>query len=340
MKKGYILIIAIAVHVLSSCSTKFDLYCDDETTIIYAILDTEADTNFFKITKSFLGNALELSQDYEANNYDYDEIDVKFIGVFDDATQPDTIQLDTISKIIPYNENSYFYSGIRQRYYFTDRKLKKGETYKIIVNRKSDGETIWAQTKTTNTIRYIHPSAIAKINLVSRLDSVTWIVNDPSNNFHTTAAYYDVDGVFHYKELMPGSTDTTNNFILWNICSDKPANLIMSNSSYQIYYHPNLFFDILENNNYLRENSPAGVQRWIDKFELRISSVGYELYACHLSNVGNTINIDVLDYSNIRNGRGLMSSRACDRTFNVLSSSTIYRIINNYDYGFIGESNK
>ena len=332
-------IVAIVALSFASCTTDFELYSYDETVVVYAILDTEADTNYFKITKSFLGNALELAQDYEVSNYDYDEIDVKFIGCFDNATQPDTIQLDTISLYVPYNENSMFYSGMRQLYYYTDRKLQSGKTYKIVINRKSDGATIWAQTTTTNSVVFIRPYSNRVINLRSRHDSVTWFVNDPANNYHTTAAYFDVTGIFHYREMLPGSTDTVSRSIEWNIQSDIPTNLYIANGSYQIYYSPIDFFNFLGNNKYLRENSQFGVQRWIDKFEFRISSIGEELYACHLSNIGTSINIDVFDYSNIVNGRGLMSSRAAKRSFHNLDQVTRYRITQDYDYGFIYEPN-
>lgn len=80
-----------------------------------------------------MGNANELAYDYEANNYKYDEISVKFIGCFDNSNMVDTIMLDTISKFIPYDENASFYSGIRQMYYFTDRKLQLGKEYQLVI---------------------------------------------------------------------------------------------------------------------------------------------------------------------------------------------------------------
>ena len=80
MKRVYLAIIILAALFISSCSNKVDLFYDSgNTTVVYAMLDTNADTNFFKITKSFVGSVSEIAQDYSANNYQYDEIDVKFI---------------------------------------------------------------------------------------------------------------------------------------------------------------------------------------------------------------------------------------------------------------------
>ena len=126
MKKLFLTIITIAVLIFNSCSNKVDLYCyDGDTTIVYAMLDASADTNFFKITHSFIGDVSQLSQSYEANNYNYEDIDVTFSGVFEGSNQTQTITPDTISKWIPYDENSQFYSGCRQTYYYTTQKLKE-----------------------------------------------------------------------------------------------------------------------------------------------------------------------------------------------------------------------
>ena len=150
---GLILLLTVA-----ACTTKFDLYSyDGDTTIVYAVLDANADTNFFKITKSFLGNANELAYDYEANNYKYDEISVKFIGCFDNSNMVDTIMLDTISKFIPYDENASFYSGIRQMYYFTDRKLQLGKEYQLVILRHSDDMVLTPVGMSVDTVE-IHES--------------------------------------------------------------------------------------------------------------------------------------------------------------------------------------
>ena len=333
-------IIVIMTAFFASCTTKFDIYSDDgDTTIIYGILDTEADTTFFKITKSFLGNAVELAQNYDANNYKYNEIDVRLIGVFGNATHTDTIRLDTISKMLPSNGNTMFYSGRRQLYYFTDRKLQKGHDYTIEVYRKSDGVTVSAKARTTNTAQFLKPSHHQTINMRARLDSVIWWVNDEGTNYHTTSAYFDIHAVFHYKELMPGSTDTTHRSIDWRLDSGLPENLKTSFYYYQIYYTPNTFFDLLRNDEYLKNNSPFGVRRWVKKMEFRISSVGEELYCYYLVNTGNSIIQDVPNYTNVRNGMGLVSSRANDRSFHVLDQMTKSKISSDYDYGFIYNPN-
>ena len=120
--------ILLSLVVFNSCKTDVDIYAEgDETTIVYGYLDADADTNYLKITKSFLGNAIELAPDYSASNYDY-KLMVKLIGKF--ADMPNTVSteiLDTTSVFKPYDPDGIFYSGRDQVLYFTTRQLKENE---------------------------------------------------------------------------------------------------------------------------------------------------------------------------------------------------------------------
>ena len=152
MKRFFLAIIALAALIFNSCSNKVDLYCyDGDSTVVYAMLDSNADTNFFKITHSFVGDVSQLAHDYNANNYKYDEIEVTLSGIFDGNNQTQTLTLDTISKWIPYDPNSLFYSGCYQTYYFTTQKLLDGKEYILNVLRKEDNVNITAKTTTINS---------------------------------------------------------------------------------------------------------------------------------------------------------------------------------------------
>src|SRR5574344_1883266 len=56
----------------NACSTDVDLYADyKDITIVYGVLDADADTNFVKINKAFLGpgDATHISQIPDSSNY-------------------------------------------------------------------------------------------------------------------------------------------------------------------------------------------------------------------------------------------------------------------------------
>ena len=66
------LYISFFTLVFSSCKTDVNIFSEgEETTIVYGYLDVDADTNYVKITKSFVGNALENAPIYSSSNYDY-----------------------------------------------------------------------------------------------------------------------------------------------------------------------------------------------------------------------------------------------------------------------------
>ena len=314
MKKIFFAIFAIAALVFSSCSNKVDLYSDEgDTTIVYAMLDTGADTNFFKITHSFIGNANELAHNYDANNYTYDELEVTFTGVFEDSPATQTIALDTISIWIPYNPNSTFYSGCYQTYYYTTKKLLEGKEYTLNILRKADNVTISAKAVTINSFIYQKPVATVPITfteITTSTANVEWKV--PMAPYMSTAKYFEVTGFFNYKELMPGSNDTTLHTIKWSLGSGEADNLYNTSSQlpyYVISYTPSALFTLLENDEYLKNNSPVGVQRWCEKFEFQISAIGEELYNYYLITNSTSAIQDIPNYSNVENGKGIVSSR-------------------------------
>ena len=344
MKKIFVTIIAITALIFASCSNNVNLYSNDgDSTIIYAMLDPNADTNFFKITKSFIGNVYDLAHDYDANNYAYDDIEVKFSGVFDGSSSTQTFVLDTISKWIPAELGATFYNNCWQTYYYTTAKLKEGQEYTIEVLRKADSVTISAKALTINSFSISKPFATQAIQFKgSKRGTVEWRVSDPSTMFKTTAAYFTVAGFFRYKELMPGASDTVLRSIQWNLGSGEAEKLFNSTDRYYVIsYTPQALYDILESNDYLKNNSPVGVQRWFENFEYRVSAIGEELYNYNLVNNSSSAIQDVPNYTNVENGTGLMSSRI-DRT----SSHLIHILSRNYvvemfpQYGFIVDPNR
>lgn len=344
MKKIFLTIIAIAALILSSCSNKVDLYSDEgETTVVYAMLDPNVDTNFFKITHSFIGNANELAHNYEANNYKYDEIDVTFTGVFEGSPATQTIALDTISKWIPYDENATFYSGCWQRYYYTTKKLVEGKEYQLDILRKADSVNISVKTITINSFLFKKP-VNEVVGFTGNAATVEWRVRDASTMFHSTASYFEVYGFFNYSELMPGATDTVKRYIKWPLGEGTEASLFTTSDNDQYYsigYTPKALFDVVKGNKYLQENSPVGVKRWFDKFEFRVFAIGEDLYNYNLINNSSSAIQDVPNYTNVTNGTGLMSSRVSKSRFVTIMENSRIQICNdNEQFGFINDPNR
>lgn len=344
MKKIIWTIFAIAAMVLSSCSNKVNLYTDEgEYTVVYAMLDAAADTNFFKITHSFLGNANELAQNYDANNYKYDELEVTFSGVFEGSSATQTVTLDTISKWIPYDENSFFYSGCYQTYYYTTKKLKEGKEYTINILRKADNVNISAKATTINNFGITKPFSTQKIKFKDvKKGTVEWRVDDVTTMFQSTAAYFEVTGYFHYSELQPGAQDTVHRYITWPLGSGETDKLFNSTDKYYlINYTPMALYDVLASDQYLQNNSPSGVQRWFEKFEFKVSALGEELYNYHLINNSSSAIQDTPNYTNVENGVGLVSARISKSTYNTIEITSRRKVEEDFpEYGFIVDPNR
>lgn len=321
MKKFYP--ITLLVLLLFSCTTKFDLYCyDGDTTIVYSVLEVKADTNYFRISKS------SLEHEYD---YNYDDIDVRFAGLFRGESQPDTIMLDTITLMT---------DGFPKTYYFTTKKLIENQEYSIIIHRKADDVTISSKARTICEISIIRPLG-KYINLQSDLvNQVQWIGRHHDNAPNINAGFFDMNAYFHYKELMPGATDTVDRYMLWPIASGQAEE--WQNTTYNFYamhYTPSVFFTQLGNDEYLNNNTPIGVQRWLEPFEFRLSVYGDELYEYYVANNSTSIIPEVPNYSNIDNGIGLLSSRATIKAFFVIDQLSRKKISNDYPFGFVYDPN-
>lgn len=346
MKKINWLTIAVFALVFSSCSNKVDLYSDEgETTIIYGMLDANADTTFFKITKSFVGNVNEMAQNYDVSNYKYDEIDVTFSGKFASSNTAQTLALDTISIWVPYDPDATFYTGCYQTYYYTVEKLKEGEEYEINVLRKADSVNVSAKVSTINSFIYQKPVATIPITFTDYATStstVEWKV--PVSPFKSTASYFEVTGYFHYSELQPGATDTTHHVMKWPLGSGKADDLYNTSTNmpyYMVTYTPAALYSFLENDSYLKNNSPTGVKRWFEKFEFDVTAIGEDLYNYYIITNSTSAIQDVPNYSNVENGKGIVSSRITKPLFITIAERTRLKIIEKFpEYHFINDPNR
>lgn len=323
MKNIILAIVAAVALALSSCTTDFDLYSHDgDSTILYTVLEVDADTNFFRISKSSLENEYA---------YQPGDIEVRFAGLFEGEDEVDTIEPATIVKMV---------DGQPRTFYYTTRKLLKNQEYSLFVLRKADSVVISSKTKTICGISFIRPMG-KYINLRSgRLNRVMWvgIKNDDAPKINAGA--FDVYAYFHYKELMPGATDTVRQTMSWKLRCESAIN--MYNTTYRYYeafYTPSTFFTMLEHDPYLNNNSPYGVQRWLEDFEFQLTVYGEELYDYHCVNTATSVMQDVINVTNVDNGVGLMSSRTKVSTFHVIEQICRKRITENYNYGFVYDPN-
>ena len=327
------LTIILSLFTLNSCDGPFSIFSEDgeEVTIVYGYLDADADTNYLKITKSFTGNAVDLAPNYSANNYDY-KLDVKLTGKF--ATNPNavrTVIFDTTSVFKPYNPDGLFYSGVNQVLYYTSEKLLENQEYQLAITR-NDGEVITSKVKTICGSKIRQP-----IYTMSFDSPYTKKIEWSSNTFNQLAAYYEVVGYFHYKQIDPGQTDTTYHKMKWFFGSGTGEE--MYNSSTQkmfVNYTPTTFFSKLASDANIANNTSTYTQRFVDCFEIVVTATGDELYNYILIQNSNSAIMDTPEYTNINNGLGIFSSRSVCTHKVEIDERTINTLIRDYpQWGFV-----
>lgn len=327
-KTTVFLIISIISLIMSSCKNDVDLFKDgEETTIVYGYIDCGVDTNYLKITKSFIGNAIELAPQYSASNYDY-KLDVRLIGKF--AKSPNTITeaiLDTTSVFKPYDPEGLFYSGREQVLYYTTEKFLENEKYKLVITRK-DGVSVTSEIKTISGSRLTKP--IGSISFEPYNSQIQWSPSIPLD----LAAYYEVVGYFHYKEISAeGATDTVRHTMKWVMGSGTGEELYNSaDRRLSINYTPNSFYTRFAATDNISNNKSDYVQRFSEGFEIVITATGDELYKyISIQNSGSAI-IDTPEFTNIENGIGIFSSRSVYSQTLPLYGYTLNNLIENWNF--------
>lgn len=321
----------LSMLISTSCGTDVNIYVEgDETTIVYGYLDADADTNYLKITKSFVGNAIELAPDYSASNYDY-KLMVKLIGKFDDMPNVvSTTIMDTTSVYKPFDPESIFYSGRNQVLYYTTRKLKENEDYQLVIER-NDGEIVTSNVRTISGSTLRNP--IYSIGFeVASTKQIKWV----PEKINERAAYYEVTGYFRYKQVNPGETDTVLYMMKWPMGSGTGDELWNSGKmEMAINYTPNTFYNRLASDKNIMYNSPSYVQRFVDGFEIVITATGEELYNYFLIQNSNGAIQDTPEYTNIENGMGILSSRSESSRIVEVMGQTINTLVSDYpEWGF------
>lgn len=322
------LLVTLTFLSTTSCDNNFNIFLEgEETTIVYGYIDCDVDTNYLKITKSFVGDATELAPQYSASNYDY-KLDIKISGKF--AKNPNIVTeiiLDTTSVFKPYDPEGLFYSGRNQVLYYTTEKFLENEEYELIIKRK-DGENITSVIKTISGSKLTRP--VYNISFESNYtNQIQWA----SNNIFDLAAYYEVVGYFHYKECIEGSTDTTKHTIKWFMGSGTGEDLYNSaDRRLFVNYTPSTFYTKLAASDNIANNHSDYVQRFSEGFEIIITATGTELYNYILiQNSGSAI-IDTPEYTNIENGMGIFSSRSTYSKTIPLSEQTLNTLIKDWKF--------
>lgn len=302
--------VSLALAVMAACSTKVDLYDDyQDIAIVYGLLDHKLDTNFIRIQKAFLGygDATEIAQIPDSSNYS-EKLDAKLIEVLTNKELP----LDTIT--VYAKESGVFYGG-GQLVYYTTEEIKPQSRYKLVVT-KPDGTLVTATTGIVGGESFkISTGGSFNFSSTASKASVSW---SPAAN----AALYEVLLSFVWEE---GGQEERLKMPLGTY---KTSDIVTDHGLMKLTFSPELFFNSLKT--YLGSDTTNGAERTFKNkcVFISVSAGGSELATYIEANSPSTsIAQSTLDWTNVTNGYGVLSSRVNIQDSVSLSARTVQELM-------------
>lgn len=316
----------VLLAFFTSCTTDVELYSDyKDIPVIYGLLDASQDTNFIRIDRAFSGNndnpinANEVALIADSCNYPgkLKAYIVEYKYGYGNTLEPtgDTVELDTIT--IHDKEMGVFYSP-NQKAYFTDnmtidhRPLFANNNpnakfkYKLFVF-KGD-EVVTAETGLVGGDNFkILTSQLSFTPVES--DMVKKITFTPADN----AVFYDMKYYFTYYEKHDNEPETKKQ-VSFSFDATSIEDLGYEDNYFYFVYDENELFNLLETaigaDTVYDELHPR-VRRYFDDKPIRITLAagGDELYNYIKINSQSGYSQTVPDYTNIKGGFGVFSSR-------------------------------
>ena len=350
-------IAAISLAVFSSCDTDVDLTAPyASTTVVFGLLDPQADTQFVKINKTFLGdgNLNEYAMIRDSSEYKWEEF--TSLRVEEYATgNPDPAATHYLQPITISNKdvNGMFYGPEQTVYYFPTPAggLNTDRTYKLVADFVSRPDVFaWTNVIPAESVHFTYPPtpqmtnddigfALAIENQIVGIiypDEVQ-IKWDEVNN----AEIYDFALRFYYTENLYADNaltqliSSTEKFIDWKIGTFSTSNLPpVSFGSYNISFNAESFFSYLGSkliaDSHIRRSIGHFNSSKTRAFELRMGMANNELETW--INVNNPVTGIIQErpsYTNIVGGLGLFASRASGQVSNIPASpASIKALVN------------
>ena len=307
----------------ASCKEEVDLYAENEVPVIYGLLDAKADTNFIRITRTFLPEddpELYLSQHYDAICYP-EKLDVRLVE-FKNGNRTKEIILDTI-----------------HRQYYTVERLGQNtpsDKYSYELHVIVNGKEIVSKTDMVGGTEFEIVSPHLNFSLMYFQMEPRKLRFFPADN----AGFYDVKVLFHYWERRLPSTDTVGTTFVFIDRRFDCSELSFSDGSYYIGYMPEWFYTLLGEylgNDTLNKN----VYRYITDYpiEVRVEAGGYGLmyYQRYYETYASTSE-SLPDFDFVGEGAvGLFSSRSRTSARGRLAGSTVPDLLGkNWGFKYIG----
>lgn len=300
----FFITIVLVGAIISSCETKVDLIDEGkESAVVFGFLDPTVDTQFVKITKTFVteGSAIDAAQDPEISEYDNLQVTViAFDG--NDTVESYLLQEKTVTN----KDSGAFYYPVQTVYYFTE-PLNVDYDYEI--SFFGSDKNVVSKTEVVGDFRP-NNSTVQDINLVTSINGgKTTYRNQPITlNSSENVRRYEYTFRFHYTEVYTDGTQKEKVFDM-NFPAWKTDNLNGSeDNKYNI--EGEVFYQSLGAKINAQNNEDNVEKRIIGTMDHIFSYAGEDLNTfVELNEPSTSINVEQNPYSNITNAIGVWSSR-------------------------------
>lgn len=352
----YVIAILALTMGISSCSTEVDLNAPyKSTTIVFGLLDPEADVQYFKINKTFLGNGNNLTYAAirDSSEYDWSEFKTLVLEKYVNNVKVQTIALQ--EEEVEKDPYGIFFAPYQTVYKAnTPGGLNGNATYKLVVDfyNRPDVEAVTNIVNASEVVFQI-PQANYPLNLaaynsstggVTYQDNVT-IKWTPASN----VAKYDLTLRFKYLEEKYAENEQINLvsrdtlFMDYYIGAFEAANLELLGGYLSTSFGGEGFFSALKT----RLTADPKIRRVIGHenntntrakcFEVILGMANEELNTYLAVNAPVTGVIQERPtYTNISNGIGLLASRSQVIQTNITLVGSGSQVGNLYAFG-LGE---
>jgi hypothetical protein len=327
MKKLFLSLFLLAcVAMFNACSTDVELYADyKDIPVVYGLIDATQDTNFVRINRAFSSsndnpiNANEVALIADSCNYpgklkayllEYKKNPNTYGSVYV-STGRAPIFLDTMT--IRNKETGIFYAPIQKVYYTTEifKENTASALYRYRLEIIKENDTVSAETGVVGGAEFKITNGTVAFSSAQN-DNTSKISFKPADN----AVFYSVKMVFHYREKH-GDVEETKQ-VQWDFGTKSTDEIGYEEHNgvrtYYITYGMNSLFQLLADaiggDTVVNPNHPQ-VQRYFDEkpVDIMIAAGGDELYNYIQVNSVSGYSQTVPDYTNVKGGYGVFSSR-------------------------------
>ena len=320
--------------LIGSCDTKVDLIdTTKEKAVVFGFLDPTVDTQFVKITKTFVteGSAVEAAQDPE--NSEYKNLEA-YVVAYDGNDTVGTYLLQ--EKTVTDKDSGAFYYPVQTVYYFTE---PLDDDYEYKISFTGSGNDVSALVPIVGDFKPNITTNNPTVKLVIQFSSsgstyIPKIINLKSSK---NVKRYDFTFRYHYKEVYTDGTEKEK-FMDFKFPTWKTETLQGGeDQTYKI--EGEAFFQFVANKIIAENNEDNIVRREIGTMAYIFEYTGDDLNTfLELSQPSTSINIEQNPYSNLTNAIGVWSSRGTnsfeDKIFELeLSNSYKEMAIGQYTSG-------